>query len=65
MKDTAEGTGVVLTQSGWAAAYCGVLDDKRYNDRQDAKRRLQELYNNPPKRGAHKLQVVGTTTEDN
>jgi hypothetical protein len=59
MKDTA----IVLTMTGYAVAFDGVLDDKRYNDRQDAKRRLQELYLNPPKRGAHKLQVVDATTE--
>ena len=38
MKDTA----IVLTLTGYAIAFDGVLDDQRYNDRQDAKRRLRE-----------------------
>ena len=58
MKDTA----IVLTLTGYAIAFDGVLDDQRYNDRQDAKRRLQELYLNPPKRG-HNLKVLAPAEE--
>jgi hypothetical protein len=59
MKDTA----IVSTLNGYAVAWDGVLDEHRFDTRQDAKRHLQELYTHPQMR-PHKLKVVDTTTKD-
>lgn len=43
-------TGIITTTTGYAVIWDGVIDSHRFNDRQDAKRHLQEMFTHPQMR---------------